>query len=48
MHTSLRVTGVLSDLESSVVLCLGFGRWDVLTGTQDEHVGGVDGEDVRG
>jgi hypothetical protein len=28
MHTSLRVTGVLSGLESSVVLGLGFRRWD--------------------
>ena len=28
MHTSLRVTGVLSGVESSVVLGLGFRRWD--------------------
>ena len=28
MHTSLRVTGVLSGLESSVVLGLGFRGWD--------------------
>src|SRR4026208_963016 len=27
MHTSLRVTGVLSGVESSVVLGLGFGGW---------------------
>jgi hypothetical protein len=34
MHTSLRVTGVLSGLESSVVLGLGFRGWDA---TQTVH-----------
>lgn len=52
MHTSLRVTGVLSGLELSVVGGFGFLRWDAAQPVHDSvimvpHRARFDGADER-